>query len=151
MNIQLYPFDAKRDYEAVMVAWVQQLLNSPTCLATYNVNRAEFVEELIPVLDAWVMRPGALKIYTDDTGGWLAIREPIELALVSGQKIRQLVMERMQDARVWHGNDAFAATANHDAVWWRLFTECPDRYNSDAALRRMARALKACQDHGLCG
>lgn len=146
-----YPMNRKADYCEVVVAWVQQLLASPTSFPTIGVERLELVQELLPTLDAWIMRPGALELFTDGAGSWIGIRPGgADVPLVAGIAAREVVMERAPQARVWHGHDAYLATHSPMPTPWRLFTLAPERYLSGDARRRMARALMACQDQGLC-
>lgn len=151
MNVW-YPMVADRDYEAVMVAWITQLVNSPVSFPRMSYNPRDFVPAVLPYLDAHVLRPNGLRLTTDGAGAWLGIqpggRYP-EYALVSGQPASNVLelARQSHDVVTWHGGDAFVAGAVLKP--WRLFTEVPALYHSRQADLRQAKIIVACQNQGI--
>lgn len=144
MNTLWYPADRKRDYQEIVLAWLEQLVNSPVCFPRYGFPPKAFIPEVLPLLDAWVMRPDAMLLLTDGDGSWLGLVGTNEVALCSG---REAVAKALTIADTsWHTCDIHAMPKVRP---WRLFTQCPERYTSPVATRRMAKVLVACKESKL--
>lgn len=132
-----FRFDRQRDYEEVMLAWIEELTGSPTCFPHPGYDPSAFVPELIPVLDAWVMTKDAMALVTTHKGDWLGTT-PGEVLLCHGDNALKMVNGAVGPLHIYHGCSAYGVGR---PTPWRLFTKAPEVHTSPVAIRRQARVL----------